>query len=595
MAKLDSITSTHDTEQQEKQADSRELQQRASAVRSRARSFLQTVMRTKTSSAQEIRELESYFAGMRLEEDGYDGIRDREVFFEGENGTEGWGRKMERDAINLHREFTSKIEAARAGGYISSESMKRWEDRFADSGIGFKQREYWVQRDMPRYIEGWKKVSDERKAFLREPGLKEAVQYDPRFTKILDNDKFLNMHYNERKNLLAEARSTLLAGNKMQLDLHAKAKSKLESAVSAGFLSATKVGTWLERTFKSNASPKKIEAFVNGTGTNSLTDLMLSWRAVKGRYDTVAKKFNERGSESGVRGFKLVSPTQFLNMHYTQRLRYVEQAEDRMDDAKNIDNEAPVLLKIRHAMDMKDWEDAAGFITEAKMSQLSEKDWKRLKSMESYVTQFGKKAAEGPGANVMDAKKRLDGLVESIGSSHSELQPMILRLLKGPNANRSIHQLRWVVYNNLWCRTHGPPYLSDDIARKGSSKDQEQLTKYRAEQGLDVGRNDVLSYETADRAYFRKEEKARHKATYLQTNVKSGGVMSMVAEKMEREQDSKWLYWTTFCPHSDGDPKSEGWMRELMMHLTEMRSLTATIKKAGFAYGGPNSRLVSLN
>lgn len=593
MAKLDSATDRQqDIDERKEASESAEMRQRVNAVqrfRSRYASLMdRTGFGSKSSTIAILRWLEDFEV---TDDKSEKSIYWREDFMEKDT--------VLREGESVMSEFESLM--ARAKPHISAQSYDKWYARLKDTSelssgqSSFTIKKNWIRSELPGYVARWEKISNERDTFVKDPRFSDLIRLDPSYAILKNKHQFLELHYDKRKDLVAEARSTILASEKGQLDLHSKAKSKLESAVTAGFLSATKVGSWLHRTFKSNASPKKIEAFVNGTGNNSLTDLMLSWRAVKGRYDTVAKKFNERGSESGVRGFKLVSATQFLNMHYTQRLRYVEQAEDRMDDGKNIDNEAPVLLKIRHAMDMKDWEDAAGFITEAKMSQLSEKDWKRLKSMESYVTQFGKKPPEGPGANVMDAKKRLDGLVESIGSSHSELQPMILRLLKGPNANRSIHQLRWVVYNNLWCRTHGPPYLSDDIARKGSSKDQEQLTKYRAEQGLDVGRNDVLSYETADRAYFRKEEKARHKATYLQTNVKSGGVMSMVAEKMEREQDSKWLYWTTFCPHSDGDPKSEGWMRELMMHLTEMRSLTATIKKAGFAYGGPNSRLVTLN
>jgi hypothetical protein len=147
------------------------------------------------------------------------------------------------------------------------------------------------------------------------------------------------------------------------------------------------------------------------------------------------------------------------------------------------------------------------------------------------------------------------------------------------------------MYNNKWCRSHG--YLNEDIARKGASDDNAALTKHRAEHGQDVGRHDVLTHDTADKEYMRKKEYATHKATYLHTNVKSGGVTSTLAEWLEHEQNPKQLYWTTFCAHEDGDPKSEIWHNDLFAILTEMRSLSRTISGAGFTYMGTHAQLAS--
>ena len=62
----------------------------------------------------------------------------------------------------------------------------------------------------------------------------------------------------------------------------------------------------------------------------------------------------------------MLSKNQFLELPYGQRLHYVQELESRLDDAKNIASERPIFIKIRHAMDSKDWGDAAMLIAEAK-------------------------------------------------------------------------------------------------------------------------------------------------------------------------------------------------------------------------------------
>jgi len=495
----------------------------------------------------------------------------------------------------LHREFYSQINTARSGKWISQKSYDKWVERFKDKNTGYKTREAWMTGKFQTYMKGWKACAEKRAALLADPRLDDLLSYNPSFA-IIKKDSFLDLHFDERMGLLSDAQAALHASEKITLDLYAKAKKRLTSAVNAGFLGKGKDGMWLERIFKSTADKKKIEAFVNGTRKFSLSDLMLNWRNVKTRFDAVTEKANERGADTAARGFKLVSAMEFLSWDYPKRLSYVAQGEERLGDAKNIENEEPIFLRIRHAIDMKDWGDAGLLITEAKTMNLKTSSWPRLKSMERYVTAQSKGKEDVTAlTSATEAKNKLDGLLNRFAKSHSEVHPLVSRLLKSNHANRNIHQFRWVWYNNLWCRTHGPPYLNDDVAREGSSEDNEQLTKYRVKNGLDTGRNDVLDYETADATYFRKQEIARHKATFLHANVNSGGVQAAFAEKMEREQDSQWLYWTTFCPHTNGEPKPESWMREGYIFLTEMRSLTKIIENAGYRYEGSNNGLASRN
>jgi hypothetical protein len=170
---------------------------------------------------------------------------------------------------------------------------------------------------------------------------------------------------------------------------------------------------------------------------------------------------------------------------------------------------------------------------------------------------------------------------------------MVSRLMRGPNANRNIHQFRWIVYNNDWCTTHG--YLNDDIARRGASKENEQATKERGDRGEDIGRHDVASHSTDGKQHIRKTEHSMHRATYRHVNIASGGATNQTAEWLEHEQNPRVLYWTTFCAHENGNPKSHNWHRDLFARLTELRSHTQSLKKAGFMYDSPGRGLIGLN
>jgi hypothetical protein len=116
----------------------------------------------------------------------------------------------------------------------------------------------------------------------------------------------------------------------------------------------------------------------------------------------------------------------------------------------------------------------------------------------------------------------------------------------------------------------------------------------RATQGADVGRNDVIDNDTAGQKFIRKEEYADHKATLMHVNMK-GSAQSTLVEWLEQDINPKVLYWTTFCAHDDGDPKSDNWHNDLFANLTELRSLTRTINTAGFEYDSPNRKLLARN
>ncbi len=549
--------------------DQHTLERRAMDIRKKYREYFRiTCEELGVASEKQTAELKGWALDFEITEKE---VRDREYWYE-----EDYAKRIGA-AKNLYSGFTSMLQSAVDEKLISNASRQRWIQRLRDRNVGYKGKEEWITGVFPTYFKAWKTVASDRDTLLQDAKKKSFIQGHPVFGIILNHEKFLSLHFTKQRDLISGASGAFNARDKKLEGAYRIADAKLRGAMLRGTLAHGKAGVWLDRIFKSDASADKIEAFVNGNASDSLEGLMQNWAAVKDRYTAVMKKAAERGENSAARGFKLVLADRFLAMHYSERLSYVKQAEDRLEDAKNMANERPIFLRIRHDMDMKDWPEARVHIMEAKLLDLTDSQRQRLKSMEEHIAAFSGRTTVTESSKGEKAQERLDMLVQQMEHSHSEMVPLVKRLLATPNANRGIHQLRWIAYNNIWCRTHGGPYLDDEIARKGSSQDQAELTKYRAEQGQDIGRHDGLDHSTSDSAYFRKQETSKHKATFLHANMGAGGVVSALGEKLEHEQDPRWLYWTTLCPHLDGEPKNEAWMREFLQILSEMRSLTRTL------------------
>lgn len=510
-----------------------------------------------------------------------DSIVWREEFFE------GYAKDIIEKGLPLYEKFRTMLDEAKP--FISKKSKQEWMERLRDNSVmDFQGKKYWIEHQFPDYISRWKKVAEERDELVKNPELKEIVAMDQKFAVILDRDKFLDLHYNERVGRLAKAKALMYAMEKGRKELYAKAEKKLGAAAFMGAMADHKIGMWLKRIFKSNASEKKIAEFINGSGFNSLTQMIDRWAKLKFRFDMLKDKAKKLDQDSAARGLNIMSENQFLNMHYAQRLRYVEELDQRINGAKDINNERPIFIQIRHAMDTKDWDDATELIQDAKLMQLTEKERERLGSMERFTNQFKPKNKKEKkivnGMDLIQVRQRIDTLVGEIGEHHTEMQPMVKRLLMGRKANRSINQLRWMAYNEWWCEKHG--YLNYKIAKYGASKHNEEMTRECALQGKDMGRHNNIGHTTAGQQYFRKTEIVRHKATFEHLNVKNESATMQVAEWCEHEQSPKDLYWRTLCCHTDGEPKSSNWHQDWFRRLTELRSLTRILENAGYKYAG---------
>jgi hypothetical protein len=544
----------------------------------------ETFNEKKIAGREETRQLQEWIASQRATEEG---VVSLQQFYE------GFLRSQLHSGRELHNKFYRGLDKARP--WISEKSYKEWIHRFHDESVGYKAREYWVEHQFTSYIDRWKKVAEEREKLAKNSEFKAIANDHPEFAIILNKDGFLDLHYNQRVGLIAKAKAFMMAGEKGHSPLFTAAEKKLKSAVFMHVLADHKVGVWLERIFKKNASGKRMEEFVNGSGFNSLGQMIDRWTKVKFRFDMLKDKSGKLDQDAAARGLTIMSEHQFLSMHYTQRLRYVEELDSRINGTGDINHERPVFIEIRHAMDLKDWDEAEELIKKAKLMHLSEKERDRLRSMERFTEEFKPKKKEMVnGMDLIQVRKRIDKIVDEIGEHHSEMQPMVKRLLKGPQANRSINQLRWMAYNERWCETHG--FYNYKIGKFGASKENEEKTRQLALQGEDVGRHNNIGYTTDEsQRYLRKTEVVRHKATYEHLNVKDGSATQQIAEWCEHEQNPRDLYWRTLCCHTDGEPKSSNWHQDWFNRLTELRSLTRTLKNAGFQYGGQGMPPISLN
>lgn len=517
-----------------------------------------------------------------------DGILSREDFFRKQLDVMEHG-------VSLHQEFMGRLSDA--SRYISSESKQRWLQRYYDEKPSFQAKKYWIQQQFPHYVTRWKETYEERERLVADPAFRQLGPKDIDVSKIRDKNAFLNLHYNDRAGLLAKARAAILAQKGGKSELFTSAKSLLNMAASKKVMSASHVGIWLERIFKSGADRTKIEKFLSGSGSTDLRGLIANWADVKGKYDRIVDKVKRRGSNRA-HGLYIPTESQFLNMHYAQRLACVQKLEDQLGGANDIHKDPAAFLEIRHALDLRDWEDADEKIRKTEKLDLSPDQRTKLQSMKRYLTQFrtdvreksGAGAKKVPGEAAKEAKNKIDSLIEQLPS---QLKPTVLRLLRGPNANRNIHQLRWIVYNNKWCRDHN--YLNRNKARRGASRLNRDLTQQRGDSGEDIGMHDVQDNVTAGKKYIRKDNKANHKPTLRHVDMQSSGAMRGLEEWLEHEQNSRVLYWTTFCGHENGEPMSENWHNDLFFNLNELRSATRTLNKAGFSYDGPGKALIGKN
>ncbi|HRH93241.1 MAG TPA: hypothetical protein PKV72_01770 [Candidatus Peribacteria bacterium] len=571
------------------------LATRLSAIRSSMAAYRAVMQKTGHQSHHLTRETEEWVNRTKLSDDAdeINNISSREEFFD------GFARDMMRSALEVHSNFTRPLANAYARKLISKASHDRWMQRYFSEN-DFHAKEYWVNHQFPAYVARWEKAAAERRTLLTNPNLK-MLKDNPAVAQLSNENTFVDMHYDRRVDLLAKVRALLAVerkdkGTGVYKKLHDKATGILRGAVAEGAMSGAKIGTWLERIFKSSAQPAVIEQFLNG-GPNSLPALIGKWRQVRAKYDDVCRK--GAPLKNPAVGMYIIPPERFLSMHYAQRKSWVEEAEHRINDAVNIDKEEPVFIQIRHALDLKEWDDAERHMKTASGMKLSEQDAARLSSMKRYLMQMrtDKKQEKGkdgkPKDKIAHGKGVCNRINEIVGTSiPASFQPVVMRLLRSDSPNRGIHQLRWIIYNNKWCRDHN--FLDFERSKAGASKESSERTNERVRKGIDTGRRQdhVLNSQNSGQQHMRTNDFAKRRATLTHVDIGTGSdATETLGVWLEKPQHPRDLYWRTLCIHDNGMPMSEGYHDSLFANLTELRSLTQELEKSGLIYNGQSAPL----
>ncbi len=505
-----------------------------------------------------------------------------------EKDVAGWElyiRTTMKDQIQSARKLKTNLEEmlakAQQDGLLSQDSAEKWMQHFQDPSANYKRKEYFVTTEIPRRMENWRKTKEERESLLQKPAFALLSSEEiPKLSVFKDNDAFAKLSYKDKKDLVAMVSAAMLARNKFGNDLYHKAKSKLDSAVTKGILSPRKVGIWMERVFQTRKDKKTMQNFVTGTGKNSLTDLIGSWAKITGRFNKVHEQLQSK--EGIARGFKRITLDQFLDMHYAQRVSYVNEAERVLGTAGNIKDENPLILEIRHYLDIGDWKGADDALAEANKESLSQVDRDRLFSMRQYLAQH---RTDGGPKRVPSSSAEADAAWMEIQLVlQSELDPALRALVKRLllKGNFAINALRWTVYNYIWCHKNGFVNQEDSFEH---IENNIEATQERWEENGDAGRNDVMLHQ----AYKRDEQKMLQgrkgdKAWIQYVNLTNENVMAGVADFYSKHHDPKVLYWTTFMGCRGTEPLDEGWHQRQLDALNKIRSATRTIESSGGKY-----------
>ncbi len=507
-------------------------------------------------------------------------------------------QKFVRDGIStqkraydqVYADFTGMMREAEE--VLSVTSLNEWSMRFQNTN--FSEKRYFLTHQFRGFIDNWKEIHRKRDELETKARMFLSTQDVPKLSTFLSGFLFKELRYREKKDLVAQVEAALAAQESNQKKaLFAEARSALDAAVEEGILSPQKVGGWLKRIFDVGASQAEIEQFVRGKGKNSLHWCKGNWRQVRGDFDAVMGDLKK--SEYAARGFKRIAQEAFLRMDYDQRVSYIAEARRTLSTSLDTDNEEPILLRIRHALDIEDWHEADAAIREASGMNLDTSDKSRLASMKQYLRQHRREAPvpkAGPSPAEIDAANR--GIEEALARMDPSMRAIAIGLL--PFGNNGINNLRWIVYNYLWCKKNG--YLDEDeIQREFHEHEEETIERVKRQE--DVGRHDVVTTGHID--LFRRDghvQNSKKKATFQYVDISEDSVKDRLVARLPG-RDPKMLYWETFVGCKGDQTMSADWHASQLECLNELRRCTRILdgagKKARIAGGESSARQADIS
>ena len=269
-------------------------------------------------------------------------------------------------ALELHKEYVDQLYEAK--GFISDKSFKEWISWIRDDSRDYKQKEYSIKNELPKYISERKELAKDREELMGDKRI-EGVTDSALQSKIddLTDDKkwFESLEFTERKDLINRIKAGLAteSGDEKMKGLKDEAEKVLVAATKEPqpALHRDKVGVWLKRIFDDGVKKlrdgkvsekdiqEKIRLFIYGQDAKSLGGLIKTWRGV-------AVQFWRTRADPAFEGVKteFVNTKGFLWKHYKERVSYVNVMKQQRDRAKSLRGRAwSIITGASEALDAK--------------------------------------------------------------------------------------------------------------------------------------------------------------------------------------------------------------------------------------------------
>lgn len=479
-----------------------------------------------------------------------------------------------REAPLLEQEVRISINKAVAAGWITKQSGDRWiRERLQNKNVIYWKKKEFIKEKFPQFLKNWEELAKDRKIVeekRKKLGLKIS---DLPELAILERYGFDDAHFKFKRDAVNKALAVLTAHEQGVKNLYELAEGRLQYAIEKKALAPWKKGEWLRRIFETETDENKIKDFVLGKGYPNLTQYIENWIKVSERFDKIEER---REQEWTPRSFHFVSKKFFLEQHYEWREAYVEEAERRFN---SIDSERPDFLKIRHALDVKDWDDAADLIKDAErdIDRMSAADREKLNSMKKFL-----EAHRGPAAAEAERRpsdrelmEQMDGLIAQVPESQREIH--ILMLKYGADSFRAFKSL-W--YNRVWCWRHRFLNAQREEQLFEESKD---LTAERIRHGHGTRHeaNDTTGANNQQPAI--RNQRGVRAAQWIFTGKDTG--KNWLAKTIHENKDShNFWYWTSIIPRE----VEYGQHLFVMEQLHKpMLKIAKELEKRGLRYRGP--------
>ncbi|HLD71415.1 MAG TPA: hypothetical protein VI873_02255 [Candidatus Peribacteraceae bacterium] len=452
--------------------------------------------------------------------------------------------KIISDAEKLERQFNELLQKANDSGGISKVDVDKWKDRLKDPTVIYMKKKDFVTTKFKDYVENWISLGDDLKKVEEKKTKLNLNEEKVPELKPLKAAGFLDSHYLFKRDRVNAALAAIAAIEKgtysneaaeVDPSLYQKAKALLQKAASDEVLSEWKIGEWMKKIFQSDAKPDLIKKFITGNDAKSLRGLIKNWTEVRSDYDDVETKRNDVGSP---RTFHFVHLDVFLGWHYERRKAYVAEANNRF---KDIDKEPYIFLKIRHALDIKDFDEADELIARAEKGATTPEHFEKLDSMKKYLREHrGSKPKEDasvdPEQEAFEANEQLKQAISNLPTE--SIKNRFIRAL-GYDYD-TMWALCTMYYNWEWCRQRGYSTEEKDLEFKEIAKEQ-TYDHLKHGQPDDYAVNDMTSDTSMEPAARSDNDTKSPQVIHINETTDNGALLTYVHHNCHNR--AVW-YWT---------------------------------------------------